>query len=208
MLYIYFLLLLFCCCYNNYYFLATRTLFSSGFMEFQYLIRHRMESVAIQYVRQTFTLLLYRSAYATKSYSLSEFWKVYCDLLVTQSVRLGFQSHRNSLFLLTFYVLLVMLTRRHSKRKENFVELWHFIVCSNKYMHPWNVEKMVAGNHVMNSYSNPFVNYLQRDIIGIGGTWSDFIDYLTASIKSEDVKLVLEGQPKSDGDCKFLSFSV
>lgn len=38
-----------------------------------------------------------------------------------------------------------------------------------------------------------------RDIIGIGGTWSDFIDYLTASIKSEDVKLVLEGQPKSDG---------
>lgn len=121
---------------------------SSGFMEFQYLIKHSSGINGHSYVRQPFTLLLYWSAYATKSYSLIEFWKVYCDLLVRQSVRLGFQSDRNSLFLLTFYVLLVMLTRRHNKRKENFVELWHFIVYINKYMHPWNVENMVAGNHV------------------------------------------------------------
>ncbi|XP_008227406.1 PREDICTED: uncharacterized protein LOC103326933 [Prunus mume] len=38
-----------------------------------------------------------------------------------------------------------------------------------------------------------------RDSIGIGGSWSDFIDYLIASVKSEDVKLVLEGHSNSDG---------
>uniref|UniRef100_A0A5B7AAH3 Uncharacterized protein n=1 Tax=Davidia involucrata TaxID=16924 RepID=A0A5B7AAH3_DAVIN len=37
-----------------------------------------------------------------------------------------------------------------------------------------------------------------RDNIGIGGSWSEFVDYVIASIKSEDVKLVLEGQSKSD----------
>ncbi|KAG8643018.1 hypothetical protein MANES_12G157300v8 [Manihot esculenta] len=31
-----------------------------------------------------------------------------------------------------------------------------------------------------------------RDSIGIGGSWSDFVDYFVASVKSEDVKLVLE----------------
>lgn len=40
---------------------------------------------------------------------------------------------------------------------------------------------------------------MQRDSIGIGGSWSDFIDYLIASVKSEDVKLVLEGHSNSDG---------
>ncbi|KAK4845920.1 hypothetical protein QYF36_010681 [Acer negundo] len=38
-----------------------------------------------------------------------------------------------------------------------------------------------------------------RDDIGIGGSWSDFIDYLTASIKSEDVKLVFQTNSHSDG---------
>ncbi|KAI9165347.1 hypothetical protein LWI28_012317 [Acer negundo] len=37
-----------------------------------------------------------------------------------------------------------------------------------------------------------------RDDIGIGGSWSDFIDYLTASIKSEDVKLVFQTNSHSD----------
>ncbi|KAL5752194.1 hypothetical protein ACOSP7_022372 [Xanthoceras sorbifolium] len=38
-----------------------------------------------------------------------------------------------------------------------------------------------------------------RDDIGIGGSWSEFIEYLTASIKSEDVKLVFESNSNSDG---------
>lgn len=38
-----------------------------------------------------------------------------------------------------------------------------------------------------------------RDNIGIGGPWSEFVDYIIASIKSEDVKLVFEGQSKEDG---------
>lgn len=38
-----------------------------------------------------------------------------------------------------------------------------------------------------------------RDSIGIGGSWSEFIDYFVASIKSEDVKLVLHGQLDSGG---------
>ncbi|KAH7566104.1 hypothetical protein JRO89_XS08G0086900 [Xanthoceras sorbifolium] len=37
-----------------------------------------------------------------------------------------------------------------------------------------------------------------RDDIGIGGSWSEFIEYLTASIKSEDVKLVFESNSNSD----------
>ncbi|GAV67335.1 hypothetical protein CFOL_v3_10841 [Cephalotus follicularis] len=37
-----------------------------------------------------------------------------------------------------------------------------------------------------------------RDNIGIGGSWSEFIDYIVASFKSEDVKLVLEGHSNSD----------
>ncbi|XWS44693.1 hypothetical protein CRYUN_Cryun15aG0069600 [Craigia yunnanensis] len=36
-----------------------------------------------------------------------------------------------------------------------------------------------------------------RDSVGIGGSWSDFIHYLVASIKSEDVKLLLETLPNS-----------
>ncbi|XP_038723305.1 uncharacterized protein LOC120015138 isoform X2 [Tripterygium wilfordii] len=38
-----------------------------------------------------------------------------------------------------------------------------------------------------------------RDSIGIGGSWSEFVDYIIASFKSEDVKLALERHPKSDG---------
>ncbi|XP_025689603.1 uncharacterized protein [Arachis hypogaea] len=38
-----------------------------------------------------------------------------------------------------------------------------------------------------------------RDIIGIGGSWSEFVDYFVASLKSEDLKLVLEANSSSDG---------
>jgi hypothetical protein len=42
----------------------------------------------------------------------------------------------------------------------------------------------------------PFIIYLyaflwQRDDIGIGGTWSDFVDYLKCALSSGDVKIVL-----------------
>ncbi|XP_010260428.1 PREDICTED: uncharacterized protein LOC104599545 isoform X3 [Nelumbo nucifera] len=39
-----------------------------------------------------------------------------------------------------------------------------------------------------------------RDNIGIGGSWSDFVDYLIASIKSDNVKLVLSASPTPAGD--------
>ncbi|XP_065875792.1 uncharacterized protein [Euphorbia lathyris] len=38
-----------------------------------------------------------------------------------------------------------------------------------------------------------------RDIIGIGGSWSEFVEYMIASLKSEDVKLVVEKHSSSDG---------
>ncbi|CAN1224359.1 hypothetical protein LINGRAPRIM_LOCUS870 [Linum grandiflorum] len=38
-----------------------------------------------------------------------------------------------------------------------------------------------------------------RDSIGIGGSWSEFVDYLISSLKAEDVKLVLEKQSGSNG---------
>ncbi|XP_059624473.1 uncharacterized protein LOC132267337 [Cornus florida] len=38
-----------------------------------------------------------------------------------------------------------------------------------------------------------------RDNIGIGGSWSDFLAYVIDSLKSGEVKLVLEGDSKSDG---------
>lgn len=41
---------------------------------------------------------------------------------------------------------------------------------------------------------------MQRDEVGIGGSWSDFVDYVVASIKSEDVKIVLQGCSNSDGN--------
>lgn len=37
---------------------------------------------------------------------------------------------------------------------------------------------------------------MQRDSIGIGGSMSDFINYVTASLKSKDVKLVMGWQSK------------
>ncbi|KAM2231300.1 hypothetical protein TB2_015090 [Malus domestica] len=33
-----------------------------------------------------------------------------------------------------------------------------------------------------------------RDNIGIGKSWSEFIDYLVASLKSQDIKLVLDDE--------------
>lgn len=44
-----------------------------------------------------------------------------------------------------------------------------------------------------------FYLYVQRDGIGIGGSWSDFVEYFIASIKSEDIKLVIDGQSMSGG---------
>ncbi|KAL9393439.1 hypothetical protein Peur_012724 [Populus x canadensis] len=38
-----------------------------------------------------------------------------------------------------------------------------------------------------------------RDCIGIGGSWTEFVEYLVASFKAEDVKLVLEKLSDSDG---------
>ncbi|KAI4369273.1 hypothetical protein MLD38_017733 [Melastoma candidum] len=38
-----------------------------------------------------------------------------------------------------------------------------------------------------------------KDSIGFGGTWSDFMDYFLASIQSNDVKLILDGQSDSRG---------
>ncbi|KAG6408205.1 hypothetical protein SASPL_131209 [Salvia splendens] len=38
-----------------------------------------------------------------------------------------------------------------------------------------------------------------RDDIGIGGSWSEFIDYITTSLKSGDVKLVLDGVSELGG---------
>lgn len=37
------------------------------------------------------------------------------------------------------------------------------------------------------------------DIIGIGGSWSEFADYFVNSLKSEDLKLLLEPNSNSDG---------
>ncbi|KAG1328130.1 hypothetical protein COCNU_01G020640 [Cocos nucifera] len=36
-----------------------------------------------------------------------------------------------------------------------------------------------------------------RDDIGIGGTWSEFVDYLLSSLSVGDVKLIMSGQPTS-----------
>ncbi|KAG9132921.1 hypothetical protein Leryth_022690 [Lithospermum erythrorhizon] len=38
-----------------------------------------------------------------------------------------------------------------------------------------------------------------REIVGVGGPWCDFVDYMKDSFTSEDLKLVLEGQSKSGG---------
>ncbi|PON33766.1 U2 small nuclear ribonucleoprotein auxiliary factor-like protein [Parasponia andersonii] len=37
-----------------------------------------------------------------------------------------------------------------------------------------------------------------RDDLGIGGSWSEFMDYVLASFKSRDVKLILDGHSESD----------
>ncbi|KAL8473536.1 hypothetical protein ACS0TY_030388 [Phlomoides rotata] len=38
-----------------------------------------------------------------------------------------------------------------------------------------------------------------RDNIGIGGSWLEFVDYLTTSLKSGDVKLIMDGVLESGG---------
>ncbi|KAK7318431.1 hypothetical protein RJT34_03132 [Clitoria ternatea] len=38
-----------------------------------------------------------------------------------------------------------------------------------------------------------------RDIVGIAGSWSEFTDYFVTSLKSENLKLVLEPNSNSDG---------
>ncbi|XP_057421698.1 uncharacterized protein LOC130715596 [Lotus japonicus] len=45
------------------------------------------------------------------------------------------------------------------------------------------------------------VSFLEdiRDIIGIGGSWAEFVEYFVTSLKSEDLKLVLEANSNSDG---------
>lgn len=53
--------------------------------------------------------------------------------------------------------------------------------------------------------------YVQRDDIGIGGPWSEFMDYVMASLKSQDVKLILDGNSNSDSGyilvpCSFYYF--
>ncbi|XP_061993216.1 uncharacterized protein LOC133711056 [Rosa rugosa] len=67
-------------------------------------------------------------------------------------------------------------------------------------------DSLHLGIHVTDFHSNTWeavrsVSQLDdmQDSIGIGGTWSEFIDYLVNSIKSEDTKLVLEGPLNSDG---------
>ncbi|WVZ24572.1 hypothetical protein V8G54_003116 [Vigna mungo] len=39
---------------------------------------------------------------------------------------------------------------------------------------------------------------LSRDIVGIGGSWSEFANYFITSLKSQDLKLVLEANSNSD----------
>nr|GLL28356.1 uncharacterized protein LOC109193792 [Ipomoea trifida] len=47
-----------------------------------------------------------------------------------------------------------------------------------------------------------------RDVTGIGGSWSDFLEYVLASIKSDDVKLVLEGDSVEQERCCHLSKAI
>ena len=41
---------------------------------------------------------------------------------------------------------------------------------------------------------------IQRDDIGIGGAFSEFVDYIVASMKFGDVRLCMEGQSGKDGN--------
>ncbi|EXB40951.1 hypothetical protein L484_020685 [Morus notabilis] len=60
--------------------------------------------------------------------------------------------------------------------------------------------------HVTDFHSNTWealrsVHQLEdmRDDIGIGDSWSEFMDYIMASLKSREVKLILDGHLNSDG---------
>lgn len=45
-------------------------------------------------------------------------------------------------------------------------------------------------------------------MVGIGGSWSEFIDYLFASLKSGDVKLLLEGESRSHGNSYSSKYTI
>ncbi|GFQ02009.1 hypothetical protein PHJA_002344800 [Phtheirospermum japonicum] len=55
------------------------------------------------------------------------------------------------------------------------------------------------GTEVALFLTGHYLTSTQRDDIGIGGSWSEFVDYVAASLKSGDVKLILEGSSKSGG---------
>jgi len=56
-------------------------------------------------------------------------------------------------------------------------------------------------------YNNICFPFLPRDIVGTGGSWSDFTDYFVTSLKSQDLKLALEPDSNSDGTY-FYSFTT
>ena len=67
-------------------------------------------------------------------------------------------------------------------------------------------DSLHLGIHVTDFHSNTWeavrsVSQLEdmQDSIGVGGSWSEFIDYVVSSIKSEDAKLILEGRSDTDG---------
>lgn len=53
----------------------------------------------------------------------------------------------------------------------------------------------------INELSFLYVQYCpQRDTTGIGGSWSEFLAYVAASIQSEETKLGFEGKSEVDGE--------
>ncbi|KAM7513851.1 hypothetical protein LguiA_003434 [Lonicera macranthoides] len=68
-------------------------------------------------------------------------------------------------------------------------------------LNPTSLRFLVTDFHTSTWESIQSLQQLEdmRDNIGVGGSWSEFVDYVMASLKSEDVKLALEGQSKSDG---------
>ncbi|CAI0428829.1 unnamed protein product [Linum tenue] len=62
--------------------------------------------------------------------------------------------------------------------------------------------KIQATDYNSNTFeANKSISQLEdlQDSIGIGGSWSEFVDYFVSSLKSEEIKLVLEKQSGGDG---------
>ncbi|CAI0554643.1 unnamed protein product [Linum tenue] len=62
--------------------------------------------------------------------------------------------------------------------------------------------KIQATDYSSNTFeANKSITQLEdlQDSIGIGGSWSEFVDYFISSLESEDVKLVLEKHSGGDG---------